>query len=458
MSINQIEVVEQYEYAYKKAKKQMFLDRIHSKQIYLPALDEIVNVDECTKEDVGQIDVPAELIVGTKNVGRKVSFASNFMPILKNSSEFAMKWKNVCKYHLSDEGINDPPKVYEYYGKFYVEEGNKRVSVLKSYDAVLIPCEVTRIIPSNDNSYEYNLYNEFLNYYKLSNLYSIQFKKLGYYTKLQKLLLFDEKQIWERQDQIRLIGIYERLSSMLKNKKIKVYYPDALVVLMEIYGYNLLREMSDKQLSKAIDESKIKLINNKAHYSILCVSDEEDEALWNGYNARLLKEHDFIISAGDLKPAYLEYLVTISNKPLFYVHGNHDDIEPEGCTCIDDDVYVYDGIRILGLGGSYKYKENAKYMYTEQQMQKRIRKLRRKIAKVGGIDIVVSHAPIKGYGDLDDYAHQGFECFKKLITTYHPKYFLFGHVHSRYDANYKTFYELEGTQIINISGKQKIIF
>lgn len=456
------EVVAQYEYAYKLGKKAFLSDKWNKRDPYLPSLDDIVDEYDCTRVELGTIDVPADLIIGTKTSGRTVSFASNFMPLFKPNSEFASKWFQVCSYHLSDTGITEPPKVYEYLGKFYVEEGNKRVSVLKSYGAVLIQCDVIRLIPPMSDDKEIKLYYEFLDYYKLSRLYSIQFNKSGYYKKLQKLMEFDDDYKWERYDRIRIIGFYEKLCRMLKKKNINLYYPDCLVVMLEIYGYEYLYEMKDKELSNAIDESKMSLIYDKAHYNILCVSDEEDNSLWNGCHNNKLKEYDFIISAGDLKAEYLEYLVTVSNRPLYYVYGNHDDkydIKPPlGCECIDDKVVVYKGIRILGLGGSYKYRQDGKYMYTEKQMRKRIRKLKPKIRKVGGIDIIVTHAPAKGYGDLNDYAHQGFECFVDLIKEYKPKYFFFGHVHSRYDANYVGSYRLDNTQIINVSGRRKIVY
>lgn len=456
------ENISQYKYAYKKAHKQFHLDRRKGKDPYLKALDEVVKIHECSLEKIGEIDVAVDLIVGTVNSNRKSSFASNFMPLLKNSTEFARKWMGVCKYHLSDTGINQAPVAYEYLGKFYIEEGNKRVSVLKSYGAVYIPCVVTRLVPQKSEKEEIKLYYEFLEYYKYSRLYTIQFNKPGYYVKLQRLMNYDLDHNWTREERIRLVGFYGRLCSALDKLKINSYYPDSLVVLIEIYGYEKLIEMKDKEFYEAINESRSKIVFDKAHYKLLCVSDEEDQLLWGAGGVSKLKSYDMILSSGDLKAEYLEYLVTISNKPLLYVHGNHDENydkkEPSGCICIDDDVYVYNGIRILGLGGSYKYKDDAKYMYTEKQMEKRIKKVKRKIKKYGGIDIVVSHAPVKGYGDLDDYAHQGFECFKKLIEEFHPKYFFFGHVHSRYDYKYTGYYEYEGTQIVNVSSKRDIVY
>lgn len=68
------------------------------------------------------------------------------MPILRENTEFAYKWASLSESHVN-EGIREPVKAYEYMNEFYIEEGNKRVSVLKYYDAVSVPGIVTRILP-----------------------------------------------------------------------------------------------------------------------------------------------------------------------------------------------------------------------------------------------------------------------------------------------------------------------
>lgn len=110
---------------------------------------------------------------------------------------------------------------------------------------------------------------------------------------------------------------------------------------------------------------------------ILAVSDIESDRFYEYYRPGILKEYDCIIACGDLKAEYLEFLVTMSGLPLFYVHGNHDEKyrrEPEGCICIDDRIVILDGVRILGLGGSYRYRKG-KYLYTERMMRNRILRL-----------------------------------------------------------------------------------
>ena len=449
---------EQYLYARRKALKTAFHRRLHKKDPFLVALDEIVNTDACSAVHLGQIDVPSKLIVGTKTVGRKSSFAADFMPLLKDGSEFGRKWINVCRYHLSETGISEAPTAYEYLGKFYIEEGNKRVSVLKSYGAPYITLDVTRLMVEKSEAKEVLLYYEFLDFYKLTSLYSIQFTKPGYYKKLLRYMGYSEDYVWQRNDRITMIGFYERLSHALDKKGIHANHADCLVALLELYTYDFLVEISDKQLDRVISENRTRLSYGKGFYSLTCIADEEDPLLYSSSVIRLLKDCDFIISAGDLNPKYLEYIVTLTNKPLFYIHGNHDSImetrPPEGCICIDDDLIIYQGIRILGLGGSYRYS-NETYQYTEVQMERRIRKLRFKIAKAKGVDIVVTHAPIKGYGDLNDYAHQGFECFNKLLEELKPRFWFYGHVHKSYDPLGKRIYAHKNTMIINVCGSYK---
>ena len=188
---------------------------------------------------------------------------------------------------------------------------------------------------------------------------------------------------------------------------------------------------------------------------IMVIADYEEPGLWDYFNHRKTEGTDLIISCGDLKPEYLEFLTTMVNCPLIFVRGNHDDRYdhkfPEGCIPIDDKMYDIDGIKIFGLGGSYRYRDS-KVMFTEKQMKMRILKAKMKLALRDRIDILVTHAPAKGYGDLDDYAHQGFDCFNDLLYQYKPKYLVHGHVHKEYGNFQREIDHPSGTKIINAYG------
>ena len=185
---------------------------------------------------------------------------------------------------------------------------------------------------------------------------------------------------------------------------------------------------------------------------ILTISDEECAALWDYYTPGRLDGYDLIISCGDLNSRYLSFLVTMAKCPVLYVHGNHDvgyaHRPPEGCDCIDDHIVTYNGIRILGLGGCRRYHPGP-HQYTEKEMRWRIARLRWKLWRMKGVDIVVTHAAPEGLGDAEDRAHWGFESFRELIDKYHPKYLVHGHVHMSYDHKIPREMDYNGTKIIN---------
>ncbi len=185
---------------------------------------------------------------------------------------------------------------------------------------------------------------------------------------------------------------------------------------------------------------------------ILAIADEESKYLWDYFDKSKIEGIDLIISCGDLNPHYLSFLVTLSSVPVLYVHGNHDgkyeNIPPEGCTCIDDEIYVHNGVRILGLGGSMRYKPGS-HQYTEWQMRQRVAKLKFKLFKSRGFDILVTHAPAYQLNDGMDLPHQGFQVFKTLMEKYKPKYFLHGHVHLSYGRGHKRYDKYQDTHVIN---------
>lgn len=185
---------------------------------------------------------------------------------------------------------------------------------------------------------------------------------------------------------------------------------------------------------------------------ILVVSDEESRFYYDFYTPGKLDAFDLIISCGDLPQAYLEFLVTMAHCPLLYVHGNHDEgydlHPPEGCICIEDRIYVHEGVRILGLGGSHRYREGT-HQYTEREMARRIRRLAFALRRSGGFDILVTHAPARHVNDTDTPAHRGFECFHGLLERYRPAWFLHGHVHRNYGVDLPQRTQLGATTVIN---------
>ena len=188
---------------------------------------------------------------------------------------------------------------------------------------------------------------------------------------------------------------------------------------------------------------------------ILAISDEPSPRLWGAHCREELEGVDLILSAGDLPSSYLSFLTCFTSAPIVYVHGNHDDSyeqkPPEGCLCADGKILLIGGVRILGLGGSFRYRPDCVNMYTEPEMQSRILNLRRKLRATGGFDILLTHAPIRGVGDEDHPSHRGFECFGPLLDRYRPAVMVHGHMHQAYTAFFQRERTYNGVPVINAS-------
>ncbi|MCM1527616.1 MAG: metallophosphoesterase [Bacteroides sp.] len=187
--------------------------------------------------------------------------------------------------------------------------------------------------------------------------------------------------------------------------------------------------------------------------NILLLADQESKYLYDFYEPGRLKDIDLIISCGDLSTDYLSFFVSLCNVPLLYVKGNHDtkydEAPPEGCICIEDDIYVHEGIRIMGLGGSMEYIPRSRNQYTEQRMRFRVLRMWFKLLRHRGFDILVTHAPAYQVNDLPDLPHRGFEVFRVLMEKYRPKFFFHGHVHANYSHNFKRVDTFGSTTVVN---------
>lgn len=188
---------------------------------------------------------------------------------------------------------------------------------------------------------------------------------------------------------------------------------------------------------------------------LLLLADQAVPILWEHLDRRKLEGVDLVLSCGDLPASYLSFLTCFTPAPILYVHGNHDDRyaqqPPEGCICIEDTIYVHEGVRILGLGGSMRYNRGVN-QYTQRQMTTRINRLRFKLWRSGGVDILLTHSPAYQLGDDTDLAHTGFIAFRDFIEHYHPRYLIHGHVHQSYHYDFQRIREHAGTQLINACG------
>lgn len=253
----QAEANSEYDKAYKLGKKE---------DLPMIVLDDILkfkNIQAPKEVPLGLVQIPMNQIVGTKTAGRGSAFSQSFYPLIKAPSEFSTKWTSLYRAHVN-EGIRDPIKVYEFMNKFYVEEGNKRVSVLKYFDAVSIPAYVTRIIPPWSDDKEVRIYYEFMEFYNLSQVNYIWFTQPGRFAKLQRLVGKRPDEVWSKEDQLTFNSVYSRFENeynVLGGGKIPIAVGDAFLFFIELYDYSTLDAMSVTELKntmiKAWNEFKL---------------------------------------------------------------------------------------------------------------------------------------------------------------------------------------------------------
>lgn len=252
-----VEAAEEYVQAVKRGQKEV-RERLALGQSPNPAvLDEILGETYFdTAVDVGLVEIPAERILGTKSAGRITAFSPSFLPLLSPDSEFALKWKSLCSDHLSDEGIRDPIECFEYLGNFYVQEGNKRVSVLRHFGAARIPGNVRRILPQKTNEPHIRAYFEFLDYYKCSRLYIPQFVRPGDYGKFLKRIGKQPGEDWTDDERRSFNSRYHYFRSAfdaMKTSSPGASPEEALMLWLQLYPYEDLTRLSSAELQKTLE-------------------------------------------------------------------------------------------------------------------------------------------------------------------------------------------------------------
>ena len=248
--------LEEYVQALRQGQKEYRELVMAGRSPYPQVLDEILPEGGGeTAVDIGLLEIPSERIIGVKSAGRITAFSAGFLPLLEQTSEFATKWITLCEDHLDSTGIREPILCYEYLGNFYVQEGNKRVSVLKHFGSPRIPGSVKRIVPVQNGEPRIKAYYEFMEFYKSSRLYVVQFRRPGDYARLLRLLGKKPGDPWTDQER-RTFGSYyhyfQDAFRALNTKQADVLPEEALLVWLQIYNFSELGAMTAAELKKSL--------------------------------------------------------------------------------------------------------------------------------------------------------------------------------------------------------------
>ena len=251
-----LEAREEYIKARRIGQKEVRELRLQDKEEEPQVLDEILGEHiTLSTQEVGLVNIPIERIVGTKTAGRISAFSAGFYPLLDPETEFAQKWMHLCVAHMTDEGIYSPIVCFEYLGNFYVQEGNKRVSVLKHFGASQIPANVYRILPEMSEEPHIQSYFEFLEFYKVAGLYDVRFRVPGDYEKLLSYLGKDPGQEWTEWEQ-RTFRAYFRYFKeayfSLRGDKLDLLPEEALLLWLKVYSFRDLGEKTADEIKQAL--------------------------------------------------------------------------------------------------------------------------------------------------------------------------------------------------------------
>ena len=243
--------MEEYDKAYKLGKKEYQTRLLNGQLPTLEVLDEILPENANFAEvPLGVVQIPMRQIVGTKTAGRSTAFAANFMPILGNSTEFAAKWQNLSEIQ-ENEGFRDPVKAYEYMNRFYIQEGNKRVSVMKYYGAYSIPGNVIRLIPRRTDELENKIYYEFLDFYRVTGINYIYFSKLGSFVKLQAAVGKSPEDVWTNEEKLTFNSVFFSFEDgFIQNggDKLALTEGDAFLLFLDLYSYDSIKDKTRSEI------------------------------------------------------------------------------------------------------------------------------------------------------------------------------------------------------------------
>ena len=248
---------EEYAAALSRGKKEYKELVAAGREPHPAVLDDILGEESANSvQELGIVDIPAARIVGTKSAGRITAFTPSFRPLLGAETEFGQKWCALCRDHLGDVGIREPILCYEYLGNFYVQEGNKRVSVLRHFDAARIPGTVRRIVPPLSDDPRVKAYYEFMNFYKVSKVYTVQFRRPGDYARLLAYLGREPDEIWAERDR-RAFNAYfqyfQEAFDQVSNHTEDILPEEALLLWLQVHSFKDLGKLSGNQLKESLE-------------------------------------------------------------------------------------------------------------------------------------------------------------------------------------------------------------
>lgn len=304
---------EDYIKAQKMALKAFKASTSKGQYPYLPVLDEILShVDIECEVNLGTINIPLGQVVGTSTAGRTQAFASNFMPLLDYGTEFSSKWSHLCDAQIT-EGIHDAVKVYEYMNKYYVVEGNKRVSVLKFFDSPTILATVTRKVPKRTDDLENRIYYEFMDFYRMTKISYVQFSKLGSFPKLTAAVGKKPEEEWTEDECMDFSSFHTAFYKAFKenggNSLEGITCDDALLFYLSLYPYTESKDSTSSEIKENLDKiwSEILLLGEDDSVELL-MDPTEDKKIVKSVLNKIMTNKKKVAFVYDKAPSVSDWI------------------------------------------------------------------------------------------------------------------------------------------------------
>lgn len=133
-----------------------------------------------------------------------------------------------------------------------------QVSAAKFLNIPTIRAHVIRVMPMRTDSREAERYHDFLNSYRLTQLYQIQFTQQGFFEELQNAVGKNSSEKWTDQDRQVFLGLWQKVEqAFVKSYSdcLTITTADAFVVLLRKYTYRQLMRMDTWVLARVFQAS-----------------------------------------------------------------------------------------------------------------------------------------------------------------------------------------------------------
>ena len=255
----QAEVWERYSISQNKAKRAVRKAAANGTESTLLLMQSVLDENKIVnKVDLGEVNIPVNQIVGAVSNEDQECYTADFLPLPSVQSGFAEKWTRIYMEHLTDRGLEEPIRCYEYLGKFYVIDGKKRVSVLKADGTIMVKAYVTRIMPEKSEEDRVRSYYEFVDAFEKTGLYQIAFTRSCDIDKFLEDIGYAADHVWNDNDRWGFVFHwypFQKALNVAFGGYLNITTADAVQVLLQKQSFADLKKLPSWTLAELMQES-----------------------------------------------------------------------------------------------------------------------------------------------------------------------------------------------------------